>query len=143
MSTLYGEGMERAFRRLQEEIMKYSDDHSLFAWKDPSPTQGGKCGLLARSPKCFEDTGKYIHMLNRHNNAEFSMTNEGLSIHLYLMEFQGKYIATLDVLDGDENYYLSIYLECESDETQQYSRIDSHMFCRVQKRGALKKMYIP
>lgn len=51
MPTLYGEGMERAFRRLQEEIMKYSDDHSLFAWKDPS-LRNDKAGLLARSPAC-------------------------------------------------------------------------------------------
>ncbi|RYP71344.1 hypothetical protein DL769_004712 [Monosporascus sp. CRB-8-3] len=32
MPLLYGEG-QKAFIRLQEEIMKYSDDHSLFAWK--------------------------------------------------------------------------------------------------------------
>ena len=31
MPLLYGEGQVRAFRRLQEEIMRYSDDHSLFA----------------------------------------------------------------------------------------------------------------
>ncbi|TFK81378.1 HET-domain-containing protein [Polyporus arcularius HHB13444] len=31
MPTIYGEG-RRAFRRLQEEIMKNSPDHSLFAW---------------------------------------------------------------------------------------------------------------
>ncbi|KAM5538750.1 hypothetical protein V8D89_007472 [Ganoderma adspersum] len=30
--TLYGEGGERAFRRLQEEIMKHSPDTTLFAW---------------------------------------------------------------------------------------------------------------
>ncbi|KAI1121840.1 heterokaryon incompatibility protein-domain-containing protein [Nemania abortiva] len=34
MPLLYGEGGERAFVRLQEEIMKSSDDHSLFAWMD-------------------------------------------------------------------------------------------------------------
>jgi hypothetical protein len=31
MPLMYGEG-KKAFIRLQEEIMKYSDDHSLFAW---------------------------------------------------------------------------------------------------------------
>ncbi|KAG9242985.1 heterokaryon incompatibility protein-domain-containing protein, partial [Calycina marina] len=31
MPLLYGEG-KRAFTRLQEEIMKHSEDHSLFAW---------------------------------------------------------------------------------------------------------------
>ncbi|KAK4143995.1 vegetative incompatibility protein HET-E-1 [Dichotomopilus funicola] len=32
MPVLYGEGGDRAFLRLQEEIMKRSDDHTLFAW---------------------------------------------------------------------------------------------------------------
>jgi len=38
LPLLYGEG-ERAFIRLQEEIMKSSDDQSLFAWEDKSGTQ--------------------------------------------------------------------------------------------------------
>ena len=32
MSLLYGEGLKRAFVRLQEEIMKGSNDQSIFAW---------------------------------------------------------------------------------------------------------------
>ncbi|PIL26165.1 hypothetical protein GSI_11920 [Ganoderma sinense ZZ0214-1] len=32
ITTLYGEGGERAFRRLQEEIMRHSPDTTLFAW---------------------------------------------------------------------------------------------------------------
>jgi hypothetical protein len=32
MPLIYGEG-KRAFVRLQEEIIKVSDDHSIFAWK--------------------------------------------------------------------------------------------------------------
>lgn len=140
MPTLYGEGMEKAFRRLQEEIMKYSDDHSLFAWKDPSPTSV-RSGLLARSPRCFEGTGKYVHMPNRQNNAPFSMTNKGLSIDLYIMNFHDKYIATLDCPE-DGNHYLSLYLKCESEETQQYSRIDSHALCKVQTRGKLRRIFV-
>jgi hypothetical protein len=37
MLLLYGEG-QRAFIRLQEEIMKRKYDHSLFAWKYGLPT---------------------------------------------------------------------------------------------------------
>jgi len=32
MPLLYGEGLRKAFMRLQEEIMKSSSDHTLFAW---------------------------------------------------------------------------------------------------------------
>ena len=64
MPLLYGEGAQRAFRRLQEEIMRYSDDHSLFAWKSlhagsfvPGPhgadVSSSVSGLLAASPDYF------------------------------------------------------------------------------------------
>jgi hypothetical protein len=49
MPMLYGEG-ERAFIRLQEEIIKHSDDSSIFAWIN---THGELRGLLAKSPADF------------------------------------------------------------------------------------------
>ncbi|OBT47876.1 hypothetical protein VE00_01546 [Pseudogymnoascus sp. WSF 3629] len=51
MPMLYGEG-KRAFLRLQEEIIKRSDDYTIFAWPirlDDQP------GLLADSPAAFAD----------------------------------------------------------------------------------------
>jgi Heterokaryon incompatibility protein (HET) len=54
MYMLYGEG-EKAFRRLQEEIIKRSDDHSIFAW---TGVEDGYPGLLARSPTGFKDSAK-------------------------------------------------------------------------------------
>lgn len=51
MPMLYGEG-ERAFIRLQEEIMKHSDNHSIFAW---SCNDDGPRGLLAKTPAMFEN----------------------------------------------------------------------------------------
>ncbi|RYP71819.1 hypothetical protein DL770_008057 [Monosporascus sp. CRB-9-2] len=55
MPLLYGEG-ERAFIRLQEEIMKISDDHSLFAWESPDL----RGGLLAASPAAFTGSKNII-----------------------------------------------------------------------------------
>jgi hypothetical protein len=52
MPMLYGEG-HRAFIRLQEEIIKTSDDMSIFAWVDPDASFATYSGLLARSPSCF------------------------------------------------------------------------------------------
>ncbi|KAK7962096.1 HET-domain-containing protein [Apiospora aurea] len=49
LPMLYGE-RENAFLRLQEEIIKTSDDHSIFAWTSMSDHHGG---LLARMPKDF------------------------------------------------------------------------------------------
>jgi hypothetical protein len=52
MPLLYGEG-DRAFERLQEEILKRSDDLSLFLWQDEEDSECVLRGLLARSPAEF------------------------------------------------------------------------------------------
>jgi hypothetical protein len=44
MPLLYGEG-DKAFLRLQEEIIKTSDDHSIFAW-EADLTKRGAMELL-------------------------------------------------------------------------------------------------
>lgn len=61
MPMLYGEG-ERAFIRLQEEIMKHSNDHSLFAW---SVEGEGYRGLLAKSPANFRRSHDIVPSINR------------------------------------------------------------------------------
>jgi hypothetical protein len=54
MPLLYGEGEELAFTRLQEEIMKGTEDYTLFAWLAQYPQASGTYrGLLARSPREF------------------------------------------------------------------------------------------
>lgn len=55
MPLIYGEGT-KAFIRLQEEIIKISDDHSIFAWKS-NEDHGG---LLAPSPDAFEESGNIV-----------------------------------------------------------------------------------
>ena len=47
MPMLYGEG-NRAFLRLQQEIIKTSDDMSIFCWVDPDASYARYSGLLAR-----------------------------------------------------------------------------------------------
>ncbi|KAI1187385.1 ankyrin repeat-containing protein [Nemania serpens] len=56
MPMLYGEG-DRAFIRLQEEIMKGMDDHSLFAWRSTAYHDGG---ILASSPAAFVESGNIV-----------------------------------------------------------------------------------
>jgi hypothetical protein len=81
MPPLYGEG-EKAFLRLQTEIMKISDDESIFAWVDET-LSNGTSGLLARSPAAFKDSWD-IDFLPNFRSAPYSMTNKGLQINLSL-----------------------------------------------------------
>ena len=51
MSPIYGEGAEKAFLRLQEEILHQSADHTLFIWTPKHDPYNQ--GLLASSPRPF------------------------------------------------------------------------------------------
>ncbi|KAN0084821.1 Heterokaryon incompatibility protein (HET) domain containing protein [Elaphomyces granulatus] len=77
MPILYGEGSRKAFRRLQEEIMKNSFDHSIFAW----PSRYAESGLLAQSPADFVDMPR-LGLWSPSMLAPFEMTNLGLSVRL-------------------------------------------------------------
>lgn len=95
MPLMYGEGAKKAFYRLQTEIMKISDDESLFAW---TSDQGGS-GLLAAQPSYFADSGDIVEETYSGGTSRppFSMTNKGLEIalpkkHLQLSSQDGRTI---------------------------------------------------
>jgi hypothetical protein len=62
MPLLYGERETGAFVRLQEEIIKKSNDQSIFAWSSDGVTAGSSSAssLLAQSPAAFRNSGNII-----------------------------------------------------------------------------------
>ncbi|KAI1264070.1 HET-domain-containing protein [Xylariaceae sp. FL1019] len=97
MPMLYGEGRERAFIRLQEEIIKSSDDESIFAWEGETI----ESGLLARNLEFFWSCGNVEQISPLHGrkrkNHPYSMTNRGLHITLPLKPCTlNTYYATLN-----------------------------------------------
>lgn len=80
MPLLYGEG-ENAFRRLQEELIKVSDDESIFAHEGRS--------ILALSPRDFCE-GYNTTVLKKTESAPFSITNAGLQIRMRVLEIRPK-----------------------------------------------------
>lgn len=79
MPLLYGE-RERAFFRLQLEILRSSDDESIFAWRASSP---GPSGMLARSPYVFKSSGNIRKMeLRPEQRVPWSWTNKGLEFRI-------------------------------------------------------------
>lgn len=95
MPLLYGEG-KRAFMRLQLEIIKETDDESIFAWT----SQSGGSGMLAAKPSYFAESGDIVAHYGHLKKQRFPylMTNQGL-------EFQVPYRGRLD-LDGMKTYTL-------------------------------------
>ena len=83
MPMLYGEG-NKAFIRLQEEILRKSTDHSLFAWSMPEGPIGAErkltSGFLASTPECFASSGLFEPIQVKDNVEPYTMTNGGLRI---------------------------------------------------------------
>ena len=91
MPLLYGEG-DRAFIRLQEEIMKISADETIFAWEIPSIANaaGEISGMLALSPDLFTSSASFIEAedltMDKLRKIPFSITNIGLRLEARLLK---------------------------------------------------------
>ncbi|KAH7370391.1 heterokaryon incompatibility protein-domain-containing protein [Rhexocercosporidium sp. MPI-PUGE-AT-0058] len=80
MPMLYGEGL-RAFGRLQEEIIKRSNDLTIFAWTQPKNQPQSELGaLFAPSPAFFAHSGNINVIARRYMDLEFVLTNKGLRV---------------------------------------------------------------
>lgn len=108
MPLLYGEGC-KSFIRLQEEIMRTSEDHSLFAWGLPTTvktvdeylrhnvTQGPVPfprhmptlrGLFADSPSEFVSSDRIHALQDRHTLTFPTVSGSGVRLELQLVEFK-------------------------------------------------------
>ena len=112
MALLYGEGAERAFYRLQIEIMRKDDDESLFAWTSNQEISG----MLAASPSFFTHSGN----INRNMGSAggpYAMTNKGLEFpipkqHIAPEATTDPFIVFLDCFrDGEEKVPLALHLQ--------------------------------
>ena len=125
MPMLYGEG-ERAFTRLQEEIIKQSNDMSIFLWTDIYGKFSTYRGLLARAPFEFaqcrnvawdrleispgpEISSQGIKLIDVHIHSLNALSNESFIV------FPG-------CRDNRSRSQLGIYLQRVSQN--QYSRVD-------------------
>lgn len=97
MPLLYGEGA-KAFTRLQEEIIKTSNDHTIFCWTRDKRANvpSDWTSMLAPSPLAFADSGDFIPIDAWENPLPYPMTNLGLSIHLPLIYTLTQIFVVLD-----------------------------------------------
>lgn len=116
MPLLYGEG-GKAFQRLQEEIIKRYNDHTIFAWTtghDPVSCSsfGPHLGFLAPSPKAFTSAGSFTARSTGFAQlaSPWSITNAGISINLPLIyTFLGySQLVITGAFDENVNAYLGI-----------------------------------
>ncbi|KAI0702584.1 heterokaryon incompatibility protein-domain-containing protein [Earliella scabrosa] len=110
MPTLYGEG-RKAFRRLQEEIMKQSSDTTLFAWGRSSTVTretAAPAPLFATGPSDFRHSHHIYHaprVLERRLTQtdksggeyliSFNITPHGIQAHIPIVRIDGQPFADL------------------------------------------------
>ena len=125
MPMLYGE-RTRAFIRLQEEIMKGSDDQSLFVWR--ARCDDDRHGLLADSPAAFRDSGDIVPLRGlsseRDRQESHAMTNRGLRIELpcrQVVDTDAR-MMQLDCQSQLVSGYIRIYLFPTGESTNHFAR---------------------
>jgi hypothetical protein len=118
MPMLYGEG-KRAFLRLQLEIIRQSNDHSIFAWETERTTNS----VLAPSPSCFRNSMfvKRTTLPGQLQSESYAITNKGLRIELPVLPTEWNSslqrncsVAILDC-KGKEGHLIGIQLEVAGD----------------------------
>ncbi|KAH7160458.1 heterokaryon incompatibility protein-domain-containing protein [Dactylonectria estremocensis] len=112
MPLLYGEG-DRSFRRLQEEIIKYSDDQSILTWEWPVKWTRAPPSALAEHPRSFENLYRPVTRLL----DNYSVTMSGGS-HIEVDVLLGEWTSTHRNIGGS-----MAVLNC--------SAIDDPMICPV------------
>ena len=117
MPLLYGEG-EKAFKRLQHEILQSTNDESIFAWTDDRVWTSG---LLAESPANFAKSGDIVP-INLFYRKPYTMTNQGLQIELRHSDFEneeaGRFETPLRCTKGSmwDQRILSLHMTYYTDE---------------------------
>ncbi|KAM4066346.1 heterokaryon incompatibility protein [Hirsutella rhossiliensis] len=148
MPMLYGEG-QRAFLRLQEEIMKQSDDQSLLAWVDVDASVDAYHGLLAKSPLNFAYSNSVFPYQDWEPRPPYQLTNRGLCIDLPMTrreeDSDSIFVAALDCPappDYEDSSFLAIYLKKISHGDQQFARVRVSQFAKVLERGERQTVYV-
>jgi hypothetical protein len=152
LPLLYGEG-NKAFDRLQEEIIKQFDDHSIFLW-DVNPIKGdfekahqmfhlggSYAGLLPVSPRQFRNRCNIEMRGTPVVKEPIQISRKGLWIHLYLTSVTPEFIDSwpLNTPKAHTNRYYLAALDCiiKDAEYVAKSTVGSVAGCREQQTAML------
>ncbi|KAL6862622.1 hypothetical protein ACO1O0_002859 [Amphichorda felina] len=139
MPMLYGEG-KKAFMRLQEEIIKRSNDLSIF-WIDPPKTRKVKPGsmysiyedLFARSPEQFASYDGDFRSLQAGNRHVFDVTSMGLHCKQVELHVHPPDQIPLTHLSSNGQGVYSLVLGHVEDSGDRFEAVEHHLF--LQKLG--------
>lgn len=135
MPMLYGEG-HRAFTRLQEEILRYSDDETIFAWTASSGESSvdSRSGLLAASPTDFQHCRHLKPSRLFERTETLMLTSRGLAASFSVAATQcgdgsSLYVAFLNAsfrIPGESEQFLGIFLRQVGLDEHDFERVPMH-----------------
>ncbi|KAI1156223.1 HET domain protein [Nemania diffusa] len=121
MPMLYGEG-QRAFLRLQEKIVKETNDLSIFAQKAATESQKYH-GVFARRPAKFRECGSFQLADQTISSPEFSLENKGLRIQTdVISDTGGSHLLNLNCKNDPRGSLISIWVHHHGSEVYSRSR---------------------
>ena len=164
MPMLYGEG-KKAFHRLQLEIIRISNDQSIFAWGYSEPYLVRTGSILADDPSCFRDCAKmelmnqdeFIDFLKGHIPDEelpstdddrfgtFPITNRGIQIWLFLCPYDGSksvFQALLPCRSRPSDPPVAIDLALWESNYYRYNQSTVSLLMQTHERGHLRHVYL-
>ncbi|CAG9988231.1 unnamed protein product [Clonostachys byssicola] len=119
MPLVYGEG-SKAFLRLQEEILRRSDDQTIFAWRSLESQKSREVrGLFASSPREFSN---FYDGLPNESNIRGESSTPSTTDHLVRCCF-----------GGDPRRAAGIYLQRQDND--RYARIRPHEIAALEREG--------
>ncbi|KAI1868752.1 hypothetical protein JX265_006731 [Neoarthrinium moseri] len=137
MPLLYGEG-EKAFRRLQREIMNESDDESIFCWAFTDERfTGSFTGLLAGSPRVFKGLNdmRFDRELQGSVQNEIEISKNRVQMHVSTLGTPRSHAELLfsirRVLDPRVSLFSTAYGE-DGRDLKVFDAVISVLQCRVQ-----------
>lgn len=143
---LYGEG-HKAFYRLQLEIIKHRNEHTIFAWNSHNlNSQLYSTTILAPSPAAFECSAHFLPVTSHRPAATltYEMTNNGLRLNLPCVAIsQERMIAIFDC-ENERSNRLGVWLE--RSEGNSFRRLPgsdiSHMKTRDLDDAEFQEFYV-
>jgi hypothetical protein len=115
MPLLYGEG-SKAFLRLQEEIIKVSNDQTIFCWSYIDDTQTDRWNsVLAPNPHAFLNGAQYVSDPRYVTKLDYSLTNNGLSITLPSIDADDDVVIVLLAVAEDHDCRVAIAVVASND----------------------------
>lgn len=143
MPLLYGEGGSKAFQRLQHEIIKVSEDESLFAWYEN--TIGSQSGIFAPSPSAFWGCGDIEPVMRSPiQRSPYSITNRGLSIDATYQpvspsRLPNYFLRCTGADTGVPEFLLLLPLKCARKDLQN----ENPSSCRILPRNSIAILLMP